>query len=119
MKREMVLQNYFRTQAVETYSQSPEHVTKLEEILTYYQTTWIGSHLGRELFTASDLESNRTNNYAENYHGRQKEYFSQTTQPLGLFMYDNRRLLNDGDQTVYNYLSGRETPPTKDSAADE
>jgi hypothetical protein len=77
------------------------------------RNTWLDTYLGMDFFTASDLETNRTNNYAETYHGRQKEHFTQKHPPLELFIFENRRLLNHQEFYAKRVTRGLIAPPEK------
>ncbi|KAL3124676.1 hypothetical protein niasHT_009263 [Heterodera trifolii] len=81
----------------------------LEEILIYYNDTWIKNRIGRSFFSLFDVDQHRTTNHAESYHGRQRHFY-QPGFLLGRWIANFQELSHAEEGSAVAVDEGRELP---------
>ncbi|KAL3104434.1 hypothetical protein niasHT_028951 [Heterodera trifolii] len=81
----------------------------LEEILIYYDDTWIKNRIGRSFFSLFDVDQHRTTNHAESYHGRQRHFY-QPGFLLGRWIANFQELSHAEEGSAVAVDEGRELP---------
>ena len=67
--------------------------------------------MGRDFFSLYDIKRNRTQNYAETYHGKQKGTFGEKHLPLGTWIFYQRQAQHADDSKLHRVMKLYDNPP--------
>jgi hypothetical protein len=80
----------------------------------YCSRNWVDTSLGRDFFSLYDIKRNRTTNYAEAYHSKQKLIFGETHLVLGTWIFHQREVQHADDNKLNRVMKLYDDPPAAD-----